>query len=165
MKEEAQLNDGANAFSLDLQMNTHEGRSSEVLADVLETIAVMIRGGIVHDHSASMTKGVDFHYTVMPSFAEGIYIDGEGMVVAVDDDGDIMGIVRPDGTDDDSPRHLPMDAFMWAHNHGGMMGLKSAAKFNRIPTPEQMEFLNSMLNGEHPADCTCDPEEDDQGKK
>ena len=143
--------ENVNAFRLELNLTIPASKAREAAAETLETIAGMLRGGLVHQEGLSISTGVKFHYALRPGFAEGVYLDGEGHIVAVDEDGDIMSMIRPDGTEDDSPKSLPMDSLMWAISHDGLTPVSKWAESGLEPTAEQMKFIDEATEGH----CAC----------
>lgn len=140
-------------------MTVDEGNPFKAVAAGLETVAGMIRGGIVHDVNTSVTTGVEFHYSFAPTFGEGIYLDGDGKLVVVDDEGDIFEVINQDGTEDPSLAVLPaMDPMAWASAHGGLRDIDKLEGTGRGLSEGQEKYMEELLSDTPPQDPTDGPE-------
>lgn len=142
-------------------MTVDEGDPFKAVAAGLETIAGMVRGGIVHDDNTSVTTGVHFHFAFVPTFGEGIYLDGDGKLVVVDDEGDIFQVIDQDGTEDPSLEVLPaMDPMAWASAHGGLRDIHKLEGTGQDISEGQERFMEELMNPTPPQDHQHDPESD-----
>lgn len=130
-------------LSLDMTGDT----PGEILEILEEVVLPMLTGGIIHADNESITTGVSFHFLLKPAFAQGVYLDGKGSILAVDDDGEILAIVRPDGTEDETARQLPLSAVEWSELHGGLVDIHTLRPGGRMPTREQIVFITKRLLG------------------
>lgn len=149
--------ENVDTFRLDLDLSVPPTRAREKAAEMLETIAGMLRGGLIHQDGFSVNTGGRFHYMLEPGFSEGPYLDGEGRIVAVDHEGDIMSIIRPDGTEDESAKTLPLDSLHWALSHGGLTPMSLWKEKGIEPTQEQMKYIDEATEGP----CTCGEDHDE----
>lgn len=128
---------------------TMSGESAELIAETLESVVLpMLKGGVMHAENESESTGVDFHYVIRKAIEAGIFMDGEGTLVGVNPEGDIIGLIRPDGTEDETAQHLRMSGKEWAELHGGISDIHTLKAEDRLPTRAQIDFLaKKMLHG------------------
>ena len=129
-------------WTLDLEMT---GDSPEDIVKALnDVILTMLQGGIYHAGAMSQTTGVAVHYTLRRTVPRGLYLDGEGTLVAVDEDGDVAGLIAPDGKEDDTVTTLRLDAQEWGRQHGGLVDARHPS---RQPTIQQIEHMTQKTIG------------------
>lgn len=129
-------------FSLNIDM---DGDSPGEILETLESVVVpMLKGGIVHAHNESLTTGTEFHFSLQPVFGGGgIFLDGEGAVVCVNNENVIVSLIRKDGTEDDTIQQLLLDGPEWGVQHGGLVDLHEGV---RKPNLEQLKTLDKKMS-------------------
>lgn len=135
----------------DLTLNLIGDSPGEIIETLADVVLPMLRGGIVHADNESLTLGTQFHFLLEPVSEGGLFLDGEGTVVAVKFDGTIASLIRPDGTEDDTAPKLKMSGSEWGTQHGGMTSiheLVGQGPGGRMPTELQAEAVARKIKTE-----------------
>lgn len=149
-EEHEPMRDGMpDGFHLDIDMT---GDTPLEIIETLEMVVLpMLKGGVIHARNESITTGTHFHFMLEPITTGGIFLDGEGMVVCVNDLGVIVSLIRPDGSEDETAAALEMSALEWGMQHKGLVNLRelsAAGPDARKPTELQLRLLESKCEAE-----------------